>query len=180
MIQLAQMFGQRVFARMLVEPCLAHRFLVGDADEAGPDVKTDFPSAPPLGVVWHHAPSILSATLAYVIARTPRISFGVPLKCRPRGLPRCQPPRDLLSILKLSRTMAGGRDLGGTAPDILVTQFEKRLGQVRPHDTKFAIRHSAFDQARQQTADTLQGLVDEAIGYAKEDGETSWDLLAAR
>jgi Dyp-type peroxidase family len=37
-------------------------------------------------------------------------------------------------------------------------------------------RHSTFDQARQQTSDKLQSLVKEAIGYAKDDGETSWDL----
>lgn len=37
-------------------------------------------------------------------------------------------------------------------------------------------RHSAFEQARQQTSDKLQSLVNEAIGYAKDDGETSWDL----
>ena len=40
-------------------------------------------------------------------------------------------------------------------------------------------RQAAFDQARQQTSDALQGLVNEAIGYAKEDGETRWDLTVA-
>jgi lysophospholipase L1-like esterase len=40
-------------------------------------------------------------------------------------------------------------------------------------------RHSAFEQARQQTSEALQGLVNEAIGYAKHDGETSWDLTVA-
>ena len=37
-------------------------------------------------------------------------------------------------------------------------------------------RHATFDQARQQTSDKLQRLVNEAIGYAKDDGETRWDL----
>jgi len=37
-------------------------------------------------------------------------------------------------------------------------------------------RHSTFDQARQQTSDKLQCLVNETIGYAKDDGETRWDL----
>ena len=37
-------------------------------------------------------------------------------------------------------------------------------------------KHSAFERARQQTSAKLQALVDEAIGYAKEDGETWWDL----
>lgn len=37
-------------------------------------------------------------------------------------------------------------------------------------------REAAFKKARESTAKALQALVDEAIGYARDDGESSWDL----
>ena len=37
-------------------------------------------------------------------------------------------------------------------------------------------QHLTFEQARESTSRALQRLVDDAISYAREDGETSWDL----